>query len=143
MELDPQTLVKLAAYTGGGLSIGFGAIGAALGEGYAAAQADMAISENPKQASDITRNMLVGQAVAESAAIFALVIAILLLFLSVPNPNLANAASLLGAGLCMGLGALGSGVGSGLPAGETCRAIARQPKLSNRLLTVMLIGSAV
>jgi ATP synthase F0 subunit c len=142
-EIDPQSLVKMAAYTGGGLAIGFGAIGAALGEGYAAAQADMAISENPKMAGEITRNMLVGQAVAESAGIFALVVAILLLFFNVANPNLANAASLLGAGLCMGLGALGSGIGSGMPAAETCRAVARQPRLSNRLLTVMLIGSAV
>ena len=87
--------------------------------------------------------MLVGQAVAESASIFALVIAILLLFLDVPVPTLLKAAALLGAGICMGLGAIGSGVGSGYPGGNACFGIARQPAVTSQLTTNMLIGSAV
>ena len=145
MEIDTSTLVQIAAYIGAGLSIGFGAIGAALGEGYAAAQADIAISENPEKSSDITRNMLVGQAVAESAAIFALVVAVLLLFISPAEATIVTAASLVAAGACMGLGALGSGLGSGFPAGKTCLAIvkARDPRVLSRMTTVMLIGQAV
>lgn len=145
MDIDIQTLVKMAAYLGAGLSIGFGAIGAALGEGYAAAKADEAISANPEKASEITRNMLVGQAVAESAAIFALVIAVVLLFLSPQIPTIVTAAALVAAGACMGLGAFGSGLGSGFPAGRTCEAIvkARDPNVQSRMTTVMLIGQAV
>jgi F-type H+-transporting ATPase subunit c len=145
MDIDIQTLVKIAAYIGGGMSIGFGAIGAALGEGYAAAEADMAISENPEKSSDIVRNMLVGQAVAESAAIFALVVAILLLFLAPKDPSIVTAAALLSAGACMGLGAFGSGLGSGFPAGQTCYAIVKgcDQEVQNRMTTVMLIGQAV
>jgi ATP synthase F0 subunit c len=81
--------------------------------------------------------------VAESASIFALVIAILLLFLDVAVPNLLKAAALLGAGLAMGLGAIGSGIGSGYPSGEACFGISRQPAISPQLTTNMLIGSAV
>jgi F-type H+-transporting ATPase subunit c len=87
--------------------------------------------------------MLVGQAVAESASIFALVIAILLLFLDVPVPTLLKAAALFGAGISMGFGAIGSGIGSGYPGGKACTGIARQPAIASQLTTNMLIGSAV
>ncbi len=80
MDFNVDIWVKIAAYIGGGIAMGFGAIGAAIGVGYTAAQANSAISENVECSSTIFKNMLVGQAVAESASIFALVVAILLLF---------------------------------------------------------------
>ena len=88
MEIDIPTTVKIASYAGAGFCIGLGAIGAALGEGYTAGLANQGLSQKPEQSGDIMKNMLVGQAVAESAAIFALVIAILLLFLDIPTTGL-------------------------------------------------------
>jgi ATP synthase F0 subunit c len=143
MAWNVETIIYVSAFSGGGLAMGLGAIGAAIGEGQTAAKANLAISRNPKASGDIFKNMLVGQAVAESASIFALVIAILLLFLDVPQHSLLKAAALFGAGLSMGLGAIGSGVGSGYPAAEACWGIARQPAVSSQLTTNMLIGSAV
>ena len=112
MAWNVETIVILAAYIGGGLAMGLGAIGAAIGEGYTAAQANESVSRDPKNSGEIFKNMLVGQAVAESASIFALVIAILLLFLDVAAPTLLKAAALFGAGISMGFGAIGSGIGS-------------------------------
>ena len=143
MEWDTPTVIHVAAFTGGGLAMGLGAIGAAIGEGYTAAEANAAVSRNPKISGDLFKNMLVGQAVAESASIFALVIGILLLFLDAPGASNLKAAALFGAGLCMGLGAIGSGVGSGFPGGKACQGISRQPAIINQLTTNMLIGSAV
>ncbi len=143
MEFETQTIVSMAAYVGGGLCMGIGAIGAAIGEGYTAAEANLAVSRNPKISGDIFKSMLVGQAIAESASIFALVIAVLLLFLDVPVTSLVKAAALFGAGISMGFGAMGSGVGSGLPGGQACKGISRQPAMTGRLMTNMLIGSAV
>jgi F-type H+-transporting ATPase subunit c len=143
MELDIQTFVKVSAFLGAGLAMGLGAIGAAIGEGYTAGEANTAVSRNPGDSGDIFKNMLVGQAVAESASIFALVIAILMLFLDAPIISLLQGAALLGAGLCMGFGAVGSGVGSGFPGGQACMGISRQPSAASRLTTNMLIGSAV
>ena len=117
MDFDIDIWIKIAAYTGAGIAMGFGAIGAAIGEGYTAAQANSAISTNVKNSGSIAKNMLVGQAVAESASIFALVVAILLLFVNVPKPSLLKAASLLAAGISMGFGAMGAGIGSGIPGG--------------------------
>ena len=143
MAWEAETIIKIAAFTGGGLAMGLGAIGAAIGEGQTAAKANLAVSRSPDSSGEIFKNMLVGQAVAESASIFALVIAILLLFLDVSAASLLKAAAIFGAGLCMGLGAIGSGIGSGYPAGEACFGISRQPAISGQLTTNMLIGSAV
>ncbi|MDH3880554.1 MAG: ATP synthase F0 subunit C, partial [Desulfobacteraceae bacterium] len=120
MALDIQTWIKVAAFSGGGMAMGFGAIGAAIGEGLTAASANEAIGRNPKLSGDIFKSMLVGQAIAESASIFALVIAMMLLFTNFPQ-NTMTPFVLIAAGLCMGLGAIGSGVGSGFPAGAACR----------------------
>ncbi len=143
MAWDTPTLISLAAYTGGGIAMGLGALGAAIGEGYTASQANIAVSRNPDISGDLFKNMLVGQAVAESASIFALVIAILLLFLNTGNSSLITATALLGAGICMGFGAIGSGIGSGFPGGQACLGISRQPAIASRITTNMLIGSAV
>jgi ATP synthase F0 subunit c len=141
--LEPATLTNFAAYLGAGVAIGFGAVGAAIGEGYTAAQANVAVARNPQLSGELFKNMLVGQAVAESASIFALVIAVLLLFVDMPGSSIIKAAALSGAGLSMGFGAVGSGLGSGFPGGQACIGIARQPAASGRLTTNMLIGSAV
>ncbi|MBI9084438.1 MAG: ATP synthase F0 subunit C [Desulfobacterales bacterium] len=143
MTLDAHTAVQIAAYLGAAVAMGMGAIGAASGEGYTASKATVAISRNSDVSGDIIKTMLVGQAISESASIFSLVIAILLLFMDIPAPTMLNAAALLGAGLCMGLGAIGSGIGAGFPAGKACEGLARQPQVTGRLTTNMLIGTAV
>ncbi len=143
MTLDTQITIEMASYVGAGLCIGLGAIGAALGEGFTAGLASQAIARQSDKSGEVIKNMLVGQAIAESAAIFALVIAVLLLFMDMSSTNLLKAAALLGAGLSMGFGAIGSGVGAGYPGGQCCLGIGRQPAISGRLTTNMLIGSAV
>jgi F-type H+-transporting ATPase subunit c len=140
---DIESWVKVAAFAGAGLSMGLGAIGAAIGEGFAAAKANDAIARSPDSSGDIFKLMLVGQAVAETAAIFALVIGVILLFSNFSAAAPISFAALLGAGICMGFGAMGSGVGSGFPAGEACEGVSRQPAVKGNLTTTMLIGSAV
>jgi F-type H+-transporting ATPase subunit c len=143
MGYDIEVWVKVSAYIGGALAMGLGAIGAAAGEGYTAAQANAAIGRNPSATEDIFKTMLVGQAIAETAAIFAMVIALLLLMTDVGTPTLLTTSVLLGSGLCMGFGAFGSGLGSGLPAGEACKGIARQPGASGPIRMNMLAGTAI
>lgn len=134
---------KAALYLGAGLSIGFGAIGAAVGEGYAAGSANEAIGYRPEKSGEVLKNMLVGQAIAESAAVFALVVSMMLLFSSKAGDSYILTFCYIGAGLSMGLSAIGSGVGAGLAAGKQCLGIVRQPAHASKLLTTMLIGSAV
>jgi F-type H+-transporting ATPase subunit c len=60
-------------------AIAFGVIGAALSQGFATARACESIARNPQAAGAITRAMLIGQAITESTAIYALLIALLIL----------------------------------------------------------------
>jgi ATP synthase F0 subunit c len=143
MEYPDTTWVQAAAYLGAAFSVGFGAIGAALGEGYAAGIAAQSIGKNPGESGNILKNMLIGQAVAESAGIFALVVSMLLAFVVPAEAPLIAAFCYMGAGLAMGLGAIGSGMGSGFPAAEACRGIADNPPTTSMLTTNMLIGSAI
>ena len=56
---------------------------------------------------------------------------------------LIRCAALLGAGLCMGIGAIGPGVGEGVVGGKACEAIARQPELQGVLTRTMLLADAI
>ncbi|RJQ61907.1 MAG: ATP synthase F0 subunit C [Desulfobacteraceae bacterium] len=143
MELDTGTLIKFSAYLGSGIAIGFGAVGAAIGIGYTAGRANEAISSRPEKSPELFKLMLIGQAITESSAIFALVVSLLLLFMNFPEAGILKAPALLGAGISIGFGAFGSGIGSGFPAAEACIGSARQPEASNAILINMLIGSAV
>ena len=59
-------------------------IGPGIGEGYAVGKACEAIARQPEQKGSVTSTMLMGCAVAETTGLYALVIAILLIFVA-PN----------------------------------------------------------
>lgn len=66
-------------YIGAGVAV-VGVLGAGIGQGQAAAGACMAIGRNPEAAGKITTTMVIGAGIAESGAIYALLISILILF---------------------------------------------------------------
>ena len=80
MDFEPHTWLTLGKYTGAGIALGLGGVGAAVGMGNAAAQANEAIMRQPKVQSEMLRTMLIGQAVSESTGIYSLVVALLMLF---------------------------------------------------------------
>jgi F-type H+-transporting ATPase subunit c len=133
---------KICAILGAGLAMGLGAIGSAVGEGFIAMKAVQSLGRQPRAAGKLLRTMLIGQAVTETAAIFALVIALVLLF----RGEVAEAVkgySFIAAGIAIGFGTIGSGFGSGLPGGAACEGIGRQPGNADAITINMLIGQAV
>ncbi|KXS45320.1 MULTISPECIES: ATP synthase F0 subunit C [Halobacteroidaceae] len=79
MALDANTVISAASALGAGIAMIAG-IGSGIGQGYAAGKATEAVARQPEAQGDITRTMLLGQAVAESTGIYALVIALVLVF---------------------------------------------------------------
>ena len=73
--------IRLGAFIGAGLAL-VGASGVGAGQGYAAGAAALAVSRNPEVKSQIMSTMIVGMAIAESAAIYGLIVAILLIFVA-------------------------------------------------------------
>lgn len=56
---------------------------------------------------------------------------------------LIGAARALGAGLCMGIGAIGPAIGEGNAVGKALEGMARQPESSSNLRTNMILGCAI
>jgi len=49
----------------------------------------------------------------------------------------------IGAGLCMGIGAIGPGVGEGNAVGKALEGMARQPETASTLRSTMIMGCAI
>ncbi len=65
---------------GAGIAIGLGALGPGLGIGMLAGKAMEALGRNPEAADSIRQNMILAIAFTEAIAIYALVVAIITLF---------------------------------------------------------------
>ena len=76
--MDVEAIKLLAA----SLAIGLGALGPGLGIGILGAAAKNAIGRNPEARGAILTNMILAIAFAEAIAIYALIVAFLLLFVA-------------------------------------------------------------
>ena len=54
-----------------------------------------------------------------------------------------KAACAIGAGLCMGIGAIGPAIGEGNAVGKALEGMARQPEAAGNLRTNMILGCAI
>jgi len=74
--------VDVARLLGAGLAIGLGAIGPGIGIGLLGMGAMNALGRNPEARGPIMTNMILAIAFAEAVAIYALIVAILLIFVA-------------------------------------------------------------
>ncbi|MBP3409536.1 MAG: ATP synthase F0 subunit C [Clostridia bacterium] len=56
---------------------------------------------------------------------------------------IAIAGKAIGAGLCMGIGAIGPGIGEGNAVGKALEGMARQPEAVGTLRSTMIMGCAI
>ena len=56
---------------------------------------------------------------------------------------IAIAGKAIGAGLCMGIGAVGPGIGEGTAVAHALDGMARQPEVSGTLRSTMIMGCAI
>ena len=78
MELEAAK--ELGKLIGAGIAVGTGAIGPGIGIGLVVNGALIAMGRNPEASGDLRATMLLGIVFAESLAILALVISLVLLF---------------------------------------------------------------
>lgn len=156
MTMDPMIVVGIASAVGASLAMAIGSIGSALGEGRALAQAMDSIAQQPNETPALTRTLFVGLAMVESTAIYCFVVAMIIIFANPfwdffaiashqttsDLPQLA-AVSLIGTGLCIGIGANGSALGEGRALAQCLYAIARQPDEANSLIRILFVGMAM
>lgn len=142
----------VAALLGAGLAIGLGSLGPGFGAGYSGGQATEAIGRQPNMSNQIVGNMLVGQALSQTSNIFALIISFLLLYttpLQSEFPTLTilkvimKSVAFLSAGITIGIGTFGPGIGIGLVAGHTNKMMGRYPRQRPNLIKIMFVGAAI
>ncbi|HNP37565.1 MAG TPA: F0F1 ATP synthase subunit C [Woeseiaceae bacterium] len=76
---DLAIIAAISIFTAG-LTVSFGALGPALGEGRAAAAAIAAIAQQPDSAATLSRTLFVSLAMIESTAIYCFVVAMIIIF---------------------------------------------------------------
>ena len=59
------------------------------------------------------------------------------------NAYFLKAACAIGAGLCLGIGAIGPAIGEGNAVGKALEGMARQPEAAGTLRTNMILGCAI
>ncbi len=79
VNVKGATIIIMASAIGAGFSMIAG-IGPGIGQGYAAGKATEAVGKRPKLQPMIVRTMFLGQAVAQTTGIYALIISLVLLF---------------------------------------------------------------
>ena len=79
MNISSEAFVLGCSAIGAGLAVIAG-IGPGVGQGIAAGYAASAVGRNPGAKGSIMSTMLLGQAVAETSALYGLVVAMILLF---------------------------------------------------------------
>jgi F-type H+-transporting ATPase subunit c len=76
--MDPEAAKALGA----GLAMGLGAIGPGIGLGTLIGKAIEGIARQPEVAGDIRTNMFIGIGVTEAVALYAFVVALILIFVA-------------------------------------------------------------
>ena len=79
---DGIYIAKAAAYIAAGFAMAIGSIGPAIGQGMIGKKACEAIGKYPESTGKVRLTMILAMSFVESAAIYALVISLLLIFYS-------------------------------------------------------------
>lgn len=128
-----------------GFCMGIGSVGPAIGLGLFAKKACEGLGINRHAYRQLFSFTLLSQAIIETPIIFALVVAVGLLFLvpAIPEENLLDGIALLAAGLCTGIGTLGPGISSGRTARAACEQIALQPDTYSSLSRISMFAQGL
>ena len=140
-----ETVVLAASAVAAGLAMIAG-VGPGIGQGFAAGKGTEAAGKNEKEIRQVTFIMLLGAAVAETSGVFALIIALILLFanplIELDSAQVILVASTLAAGIAM-IAGIGPGIGQGYAAGKGVEGVANRPKWQGSIMRAMLLGQAV
>ncbi|HEY5168655.1 MAG TPA: ATP synthase F0 subunit C [Thermoleophilia bacterium] len=80
--MDAAAAKELGKLLGAGLSMGLGAVGPGIGLGIMIGKALESIARQPEVAGDVRTNMFIGIGVTEAVALYAFVVALILIFVA-------------------------------------------------------------
>jgi F-type H+-transporting ATPase subunit c len=128
-----------------GLCVGIGSIGPAIGLSTFSKSALNSLGKNTKAYDKLLAFTFISEALIETPIIFCLIIAITLLFV-IPHATTdepINGIIFLAAGLCTGLGTLGTGISSGITSAAACTQIGNNPDAYNILSRTSILAQSL
>lgn len=128
---------------GAGLCIGIGSIGPAIGLATFCRTACYGMGVNPKASSALLSFTFVSAPFIETPIMFALIISLILLFMTGSSCEMIDGIAFLSAGLCTGLGTIGAGIGSGFISSAACNQIALKPESRSIVSSTSLFGQGL
>jgi F-type H+-transporting ATPase subunit c len=139
-----MTLTDSLRLIASGLCVGIGSIGPAIGLSIFSKAALTSLGKNSKAYNKLLSFTFISEALIETPIIFCLIIAITLLFIVPRSPidNPIHGIIFLAAGLCTGLGTLGTGISSGITAAAACTQIGNNPDAYNILSRTSILAQS-
>lgn len=137
------TLPEALQYIASGLSIGLGSIGPAIGMALFAKKACEGIGINRAAYTKLFNFTIISQAIIETPIIFSLVISLMLMFSKTDVHSLLAGIMYMSAALCIGIGTIGAGIGSGRIAAAACEQIVQKPELHGFLSRISMFGQGL
>ena len=138
------SLVEGFQLLGTGICIGIGSIGPSLGLSAFAYAACIAIGKNKKMYNKILSLTFVTEAMIETPAIFALLIALSIINLPVtPETDILRGIVFLAAGACMGISSIAAGISSGRVGSAAVYRIADAPEHAQQISKINVLALAL
>lgn len=145
VNAEGDKLVLAVSAIGAGIAMIAG-LGPGIGQGFAAGKGAEAVGKYPQASRSATIVMLLGSAVAQASGIFALIIAMILMYsnplATAEGAQLILAASTLAAGIAV-IAGIGPGIGQGYAAGMATEVAGMNPENSKASTLMMLLGAGV
>jgi F-type H+-transporting ATPase subunit c len=132
--------LRLAA---SGLAIGLGSVGPIIGLAQFAQAVCEGVGINRHAYNRLLSFTFISQAIIETTAIFALLVALVFLFSTTATDTLASGIAFLAAGLCIGFGTFGPGISSGRTSAAACAQIARNPEQYATLSKLSMVAQGL
>lgn len=126
-----------------GLCIGLGCIGPAIGLAHFAQTACRGIGINKNAYNKLLSFTFISEAVIETPIIFSLIISLLLITTKIKNDDMLSAIAMLSCALCIGIGTIGAGIGSGRTAAAACHQIAITPEKHSLLSRMSMFAQGL
>lgn len=138
-----EHLADILYWVGIALIVALTSVGVGIGGGLAGQAMVTNMYRQPGASSDLYKASFISLALVETAGIFSIVMAFILLFSLKQTPTLYGSFGTLGIALALGVSGLITGIYSSLPAQAAFRAITRQPFFAQRIINLMIVTQSL
>lgn len=141
--IDIKNINEALQLFSSGMSIGIGSIGSAIGLSIFAASACTAVGFNKKSFNKILTFTFICEAIIETPAIFALLIALMILSADITPDKAVQGWKFFSAALCMGLSTISPSINAGKTGAAACKQIGLNLEQYSSLSKIALLALAM